>query len=53
VPQISAVYALVKLLSHTMSQEQVCVRASPPALFDTIQRTTRAQLPPAMTQSTG
>lgn len=53
VPQISAVYALVKLLSHTMSQEQVCVRASPPALFDTMKRAVEAQRPPAMTHSAG
>jgi len=38
-PQIRAVYALVKLLSHTMSQEQVCVRTGPPSLFDTLKQT--------------
>lgn len=37
-PQIRAVYALVKLLSHTMTQDQVCVRASPPSLFDAMKR---------------
>lgn len=45
VPQIRAVYALVKLLSHTMSQEQVCVRASPPSLFDTLKRVVDTRLP--------
>jgi 2-dehydropantoate 2-reductase len=30
-PNISAVYACVKLLSKTMADEKVCVRASPPA----------------------
>lgn len=47
---ISAVYALVKLLSKTMSEEQVCVRASPPSLFDALKylvedRTELAPLP--------
>jgi 2-dehydropantoate 2-reductase len=28
-PQINAVYALMKLLSRTISQEQICVRATP------------------------
>lgn len=37
-PQIRAVYALVKLLSHTMSQDQVCVRANPPSLFESAKR---------------
>jgi 2-dehydropantoate 2-reductase len=46
VPQISAVYALVKLLSHTMAQEQVCVRTSPPSLFDTMKRTVEMHMPP-------
>jgi 2-dehydropantoate 2-reductase len=32
-PNISAVYACVKLLSKTMADEKVCVRASPPASF--------------------
>lgn len=37
-PHISAVYALMKLLSKTIAQEQVCVRATPPSLFDAIGR---------------
>lgn len=44
-PQICAVYALVKLLSHTMHREQVCVRASPPSFFDTIKRTVDTHAP--------
>lgn len=44
-PQIRAVYALVKLLSHTMSQDQVCVRASHPSLFDTMKRAVENSLP--------
>lgn len=48
VPQISAVYALVKLLSHTMSQEQVCVRTSPPSLFDAMKRMAEQHLPAAL-----
>jgi 2-dehydropantoate 2-reductase len=32
-PHISAVYACVKLLSKTIADERVCVRASPPAWF--------------------
>lgn len=47
VPQIRAVYALVKLLSHTMSQEQVCVRASPPSMFDSLKRVVDAARLPA------
>jgi 2-dehydropantoate 2-reductase len=43
-PQIRAVYALVKLLSHTMSREQVCVRASSPSLFDAMKRTVENNL---------
>ncbi len=35
-PHISAVYALVKLLSKTITQEQVCVRATPSSLFAAI-----------------
>lgn len=35
-PHVSAVYALVKLLSKTMAEEKVCVRASPPSLFDAL-----------------
>ncbi len=52
-PQIRAVYALVKLLSHTMSREQVCVRASPPSLFDTLKRVvdSHIQAHPAMTEA--
>jgi 2-dehydropantoate 2-reductase len=46
VPQISVVYALVKLLSHTMAQEQVCVRTSPPSLFDTMKRAVEIHMPP-------
>lgn len=51
-PQIRAVYALVKLLSHTMSQDQVCVRTGPPSLFDGLQQSVeehlgRAALAPA------
>lgn len=55
VPQIRAVYALVKLLSHTMVQDQVCVRASPPSLFDTMKLAveTRVAAPPAMAQAAG
>lgn len=54
-PQISAVYALVKLLSHTMSQEQVCVRARPPSVFDAVKDAleTRLSGAPAMAQATG
>ncbi len=43
-PQINAVYALVKLLSHTMSQEQVCVRASPPSVFEAVNQALKTQL---------
>lgn len=52
-PQISAVYALVKLLSHTMSQEKLCVRASPMSLIDTMMRAveTRLPAPPALGQA--
>lgn len=37
-PYISAVYALVKLLSKTINEEKVCVRATPPSLFDAIKQ---------------
>lgn len=37
-PQICAVYALVKLLSRTISDDQVCVRASPPSTFELVQQ---------------
>ncbi len=33
-PHISTVYALVKLLSKTITDERVCVRATPPSLFE-------------------
>jgi len=46
-PQISAVYALVKLLSHTMSQDQVCVRASPPSVFEAVNQALASRLPEA------
>jgi len=32
-PHISAVYACVKLLSKTIADEKVCVRATPPSWF--------------------
>jgi 2-dehydropantoate 2-reductase len=45
-PNISAVYALVKLLSKTIAEEKVCVRATPPSWFATLQQ---AIDPPALT----
>jgi 2-dehydropantoate 2-reductase len=35
-PHIGAVYALVKLLSKTITDEQVCVRATSPRLLDAV-----------------
>jgi len=37
-PHISAVYALVKLLSKTIAEEKVCVRATPPSWFAALQQ---------------
>ena len=55
VPQIRAVYALVKLLSHTMTQGQVCVRASPPSFFDAMKRAmeTSVAAPVVMVRAAG
>ncbi len=46
-------YVMVKLLSHTMSQHQVCVRASPPAVFDAVTQVPETVPPnsPAMIQA--
>ncbi len=38
-PHIGAVFALVKLLSQTISEQKVGVRAAPPSLFDALQET--------------
>ncbi len=37
-PHISAVYACVKLLSRTIAEEKVCVRATPSAWFKALQQ---------------
>ncbi|HET7633984.1 MAG TPA: 2-dehydropantoate 2-reductase [Burkholderiales bacterium] len=38
IPHICTVYALVKLLSKTMTDERVCVRATSPSWFEQMQR---------------
>jgi 2-dehydropantoate 2-reductase len=46
-PHISAVYACVKLLSRTMAEDKVCVRATSPAQF--IERRQAANAPAGVT----
>ncbi len=41
-PHISAVYACVKLLSKTIAEDKVCVRATPPAWFTELQHAAAA-----------